>query len=366
MDNVKNVVYIWLDSDDGFRSKVRNISEIPEDERFKTVKNWELWRWACDGSSTCQASTENSELILEPYCAYYGENQMWVLCHMLADLFGNKKFSHLKNSYYYFVSKFKERIESSGLKLGFEQEFFIYDNRTKLLYKDKKLKEEMKEQYYCSVGSSGNGYIEDFVKEIYERACTLGVHCTGWNLEVCPAQGEIQVCTTAIQACHDLTFLRYLIWDTLKKYDLYPNLHPKPLGPSWNGSGLHTNISTHKTMDSTSTEIIETWREEGQIVKKGYLEIEKLIRLFRNSHKTHIADYGKHNELRLTGIHETSSMDIFSSGVGSRSTSVRIPINTHQKGYGYFEDRRPAANADPYRVCLRIWNTIMEDEDFVL
>ena len=61
------------------------------------------------------------------------------------------------------------------------------------------------------------------------------------------------------------------------------------------------------------------------------------------------------NELRLTGIHETSSIDKFSYGVGS---------DTYQdsKRYSkiiivYFEDRRPSSLLDPYVVTSLLFAT---------
>jgi glutamine synthetase len=44
----------------------------------------------------------------------------------------------------------------------------------------------------------------------------------------------------------------------------------------------------------------------------------------------------------------------FNSGVAHRGASIRIPQPVARKGYGYLEDRRPGANADPYKVgsCL--------------
>ena len=38
------------------------------------------------------------------------------------------------------------------------------------------------------------------------------------------------------------------------------------------------------------------------------------------------------------------------SSVANRGSSIRIPRECAAKGYGYFEDRRPASNADPYRI----------------
>lgn len=67
-------------------------------------------------------------------------------------------------------------------------------------------------------------------------------------------------------------------------------------------------------------------------------------------HSQCIEDYGDDNDKRLTGRHETGHIDMFSWGVADRSRSIRIPRETATRGYGYFEDRRPASNTDPYPV----------------
>jgi glutamine synthetase len=93
-------------------------------------------------------------------------------------------------------------------------------------------------------------------------------------------------------------------------------------------------------------------REDG-----GYLEILRAIRSLEQQHVEHIKIYGSGNEGRLTGKHETSSMTQFTWGVGTRNTSVRIPNTTARDKKGYFEDRRIAANADPYLTTGMIAKT---------
>jgi glutamine synthetase len=52
-------------------------------------------------------------------------------------------------------------------------------------------------------------------------------------------------------------------------------------------------------------------------------------------------------------------MNTFSYGVSDRGASIRIPVHTVQHDWkGYLEDRRPASNADPYKVAARIIKTI--------
>ena len=77
----------------------------------------------------------------------------------------------------------------------------------------------------------------------------------------------------------------------------------------------------------------------------------------QQAHKELLTIYGKDNDKRLTGKHETSSMEEFTYGVGTRNTSVRIPIQVAKDGCGYLEDRRPASNMDPYLVTSAIFKT---------
>ena len=86
---------------------------------------------------------------------------------------------------------------------------------------------------------------------------------------------------------------------------------------------------------------------------------EEICEAFRSVTKEHIEVYGANNDQRLTGLHETASIDDFSYGVSDRGASIRIPIITVEKGWkGWLEDRRPASNADPYKIAARIVKTV--------
>jgi len=80
--------------------------------------------------------------------------------------------------------------------------------------------------------------------------------------------------------------------------------------------------------------------------------IEEAMKKLEKRHMEHIKVYGEGNADRMTGAHETSSIDKFTWGVANRGSSVRIPRACAREGKGYFEDRRPASNADPYRKSL--------------
>ena len=71
--------------------------------------------------------------------------------------------------------------------------------------------------------------------------------------------------------------------------------------------------------------------------------------------------YGAGTEARLTGDDESGAFAVFEYGVSGRGVSIRIPIYTVEHNWkGYLEDRRPASNADPYRVTARIVETVRE------
>ena len=85
--------------------------------------------------------------------------------------------------------------------------------------------------------------------------------------------------------------------------------------------------------------------------------IKNTIEKLQVKHKENIAAYGEGNECRLTGKHETAYINMFSWGVANRGASVRVGRDTEKEGKGYFEDRRPASNMDPYVVTSMIAET---------
>ena len=88
---------------------------------------------------------------------------------------------------------------------------------------------------------------------------------------------------------------------------------------------------------------------------------KSLMDAFEKTRDEHIAAYGPDNHLRLTGLHETQSIDQFSWGVADRGASIRVPHSFVNNGYkGYLEDRRPNSQGDPYSIASRILKTISE------
>ena len=70
--------------------------------------------------------------------------------------------------------------------------------------------------------------------------------------------------------------------------------------------------------------------------------------------------YGKDNDKRMSGEYETANYENFTFDINKsvdRGASVRIGYDTMNNKEGYFEDRRPASNMDPYLVTEKIFST---------
>ena len=136
---------------------------------------------------------------------------------------------------------------------------------------------------------------------------------------------------------------RYLLDRVAELHGVTISIAPK-LFAGWNGAGCHVNYDIAALRTDNS-----------------YHLIMEMMEKMAAKHELHLALYGD-NSKRLTGEHETSSPDKFSWGVGSRGTSVRIPTSTAAKKRGYWEDRRPASDIDPYIVGAALIDTTVLKE----
>jgi glutamine synthetase len=322
--------YIWLD---GYKptQSLRSKTKIEKDFSGKLE---DLPNWSFDGSSTEQAPGGSSDCILKPVflCPDPQRRDAYlVMCEVL----NSKGEPHESNG------RAMIKDDDNDFWFGFEQEYFLWDPETnKPLGFPANGYPAPQGPYYCSVGAN-NAYGRDIVEEHLDACLDAGI-----NGEVAAGQWEFQIFSKGAKDAGDQIWVaRYLLERIGETYGVSINWHCKPLGQlDWNGSGMHANFSntTLRTAGSQDvyTKILEAFRPAAVVAE-------------------HIAVYGADNEQRLTGKHETASINDYSYGVSDRGASIRIPLYTVQKGWnGYLEDRRPNSAADPYKVAAVIIKTV--------
>jgi glutamine synthetase len=291
--------------------------------------------WSFDGSSTRQAPGGSSDCLLKPVAIYPDpvRRNGWLIMTEVLNADGS---AHESNG------RATIDDDDDDFWFGFEQEYFLWDPETNLplgFPKD----QTPQGQFYCSVGGKNT-----FGREVMDRHLDIcldaGINVEGTNAEVASGQWEFQTFAKgAAKAGDEMWVARYLLERLAEEYGLGIEYHPKPLGDTdWNGSGMHANFSNTTLRTCGSKETYET-----------------ICEAFRPVVKEHIDVYGAYNDQRLTGDHETQSINEFSYGVSDRGASIRIPIMTVEKGWkGWLEDRRPASNGDPYKIAARIIKTV--------
>ena len=323
--------YIWLDGfvpTQSLRSKTRI-------ERDFSGKLGDCPIWSFDGSSTQQAEGNDSDCLIKPVAIFPDpdrSNGYLVMTEVLnAD--GTPHESNARSTI---------DDDDNDFWFGFEQEYFLWDPITNLpLGFPENGFPAPQGQYYCSVGAA-NAFGRDCIEEHLDQCLEAEINVEGINAEVATGQWEYQVFAKGAKNAGDQVWVaRYLAERNAEKYGLSINLHPKPIKGDWNGSGMHANFSNGAMRDSGDENIFN-----------------KICDEFGKNIKKHINVYGADNDQRLTGLHETQSIDKFSYGVSDRGASIRIPIGTVEDGWkGRLEDRRPASNGDPYKIASVIVST---------
>ena len=324
--------YIWLD---GYKPTQNMRGKTKVIENF-SGKLEDCPIWSFDGSSTLQAEGGSSDCLLKPVAIYPDPDRIngFLVMTEVLNADGSPHESNGRSSI---------DDDDNDFWFGFEQEYFIMDCDTQLPlgfpiggYPGPQ------GMYYCSVGGK-NTHGRDLVEEHADQCIQAGLNFEGINQEVASGQWEFQLFAKgAKKAGDEIWIARYLLDRLTEKYNYYIEYHPKPIKGDWNGSGMHANFSNTLLRTCASKETYEAVCES-----------------FRSVVKEHIDVYGQDNDQRLTGLHETASINDFSYGVSDRGASIRIPIITVEKGWkGWLEDRRPASNGDPYKISGRIIKTV--------
>jgi len=335
--------YVWLDAHQMPRSKTMTMPCAPT-----SIADLRVWNY--DGSSTEQAEGHNSEIYIHARAIFKdpfrGGPHILVMCDAVNAWDGQPAIGNTRAK----CAETMEKYKHHDYWFGIEQEY--------TLMKPGKIGEIPTEPYgfnadgsepapqgpyYCSAGT-GASIGRVVADDHYAKCVAAGVKIAGTNAEVMPGQWEYQIgpCR-GIEMGDHLSMARYIMYRVTEAYNVICSISPKPREGDWNGAGCHTNFST-----------------KGMRAPGGYAEIIKVCEAFGPVAAEHIALYGEGNDKRLTGKHETCSINQFKYGVANRGASIRIPRDAEKNGCGYMEDRRPAANCDPYAVTYIIGKTTGE------
>lgn len=327
--------YIFVDGDGKFRTKNR-VEQI-------IGNNLVFGDFSTDGSSTGQASESgNTEIVLRP--VFTTRNPLrtiesyLVLCETY-DAVTNQPLP--SNSRAEAATLFAEEdVDRMQIWFGPEQEYYF---RPVILRQETHVEAGT---HYC--GIQVNSVQQQIVEKHLEACMMADLSFYGTNAEVSQDQWEFQLgpCV-GIVAADQLMVARFLLEKIAANHGYNVCYDPKPF-KSRHGSGCHINFSTKDTRTENT----------------GCQNIVDLMPKFAARHQQHIDAYGEGNELRLTGACETASITAFTYGIGTRNTSMRISNKVVTDKCGYVEDRRPAANVDPYKAMLQIAQTLKETKVF--
>lgn len=331
--------YIWTDGQQNLRSKVRTMPSKPE-----SLKDLPIWNF--DGSSTGHSTPhgpEGTDVYIIPRRMFpdplRGGDNMIVICDTY-----DKDFKPHKLNNRFSSDEVVQKHINEDFWFGMEQEYSFIDPETDRPFGwPRGGYPSPQGPYYC-----GNGAGISVCRQIHDahlKACLFaGIKISGTNAEVMMSQWEFQVGPCRAEEMGDhLWAARILLLRIAEEFNVKVSFHPKVVKGDWNGAGLHTNVS-NKAM-----------REDG-----GLDVISSAIDKLEKRHDLHMIVYGLDNHQRLTGELETGGFDKFNWGVALRNASVRIPAQVFREKKGYFEDRRPASNADPYQIVSIMIQTICE------
>jgi len=325
--------YLWIDGTEP-TAEIRSKTKVLPDGEAPGI-------WGYDGSSTNQATGDNSDVVLNPVFScpdpIRGGANILVMCEaLLTDM-----SPHPTNTRALAAEALATYADQEPI-FGLEQEYTLINPATgwPAGFPPNGFPAPQG-PYYCGVGAL-KIHGRDLIEEHTTACIDAGLAISGTNAEVMPGQWEFQIGPVDTVTVGDhLWVARYLLYRLAENHGVEVSIKPKPMPGDWNGAGMHTNFST-KEMRESYDPIIAACEAMGALGKP----------------EEHLTGYGVGIEDRLTGAHETQRYDEFSYGVSDRGASIRIPWQVAKDGKGYIEDRRPNANADPYVVSALVTNTV--------
>ena len=318
--------YIWLDGSTSKKLRSKVIYQMLNSNILSSPKllMQNLHESTFDGP--------DSELILKPMrivldgtSTSMNNNQpqnFVVLC----EVFNDDGTPHKTNTRAALRESLKENDQN--MRFSIDQEYVLFNPDTEYPEVDKKLQEN----YYCGVGFDLVRH--DQVADMHVRACNMAsLQMLGTNVIMLGHWAYQTKELPPIEAADNLWFSRFFLQRIAGRFNLNVSYDPKPMYENWRSSNAHIKFSTKEMRESPSVSLFNM-----------------ICSSLEPHHKEAVLHYGENNK--------KGCVDNFTWGENDRSVSIKIPcLNTNEK-VGYIEDRRPAANMDPYEA-LKHLNDVM-------
>ncbi|KAK9832481.1 hypothetical protein WJX81_000192 [Elliptochloris bilobata] len=308
------------------------------DAKPKSVE--ELRPWHFDGSQTGQAPASSSAVYLRPRAIYpdpvRGGDHILVLCDTYtpptveSDSGAQQMQLHPSNNRAP-CERVMRAAASSAPVFSCEQQYSLLDPKTGWPVGLPEGSMAGTSNSYCASGAAlASG--RDF-QDAHLRACMhAGVRISGGHAEA--AVGQWSYCVgpcRGIELGDQLWISRFILLRMADQFRTRASFEPKPVPGDWQGNGAHVKVSTRET------------REAG----RGWFAVQEHVRRLGAAHGQHLMAYGAGAAARLG-----PSALTFRAGMEDRRAAVRIPTTVLVNQCGWYEDRRPAANMDPYLVTM--------------
>lgn len=341
--------YIWTDSDGNVRSKAKTITSVPSGPDDCSI-------WMYDGSICGQAALKDSDVYLVPRAVFKdpfrGPPHVLVICESVT-----QDMSPAPGSFRADAAEACDRHGGCEPWFSFEQEYCLmkvgcmgegFDEGTPYGFGEEEDDTDVAAEgnFYCGAGGDKICECQRALQDDHYALClAAGVKIASAHAGCGVGSGVFTVgpCTGVSVGDH-MTVARWILKVASEAYadHFYPSFHPQP-AEGRRGCAMNAAFSARQT------------RSEG-----GLGVIEKCCRALSRRTREHLAAYGLDNDKRLVGKNGASDINHFNYAVSDRTSSVMIPRNVAVTGKGELVDRRPGANADPYRVCGLIITTVGE------
>lgn len=312
------VEYVWIGGNNDLHSKTR-VLDMKKNEKDEFVIS--IPQWSYDGSSTDQATSENSEIILIPRSIFKcpfrrGDNAMVICDTYKVD--GTPAECNYRAEAEIIFNLDKEAKPLYSMK----QEFF-------LLSRGKTFDKGKQGQYYCSVGMD-NVFGRDIMEKHLAACMFAGLAIKSINSEVAPCQWQYEIGhVEGVTAGDHLWLSRFILERICEQHNVNVSWEPKAIPGNWNTSKCAVDYSTLAMREGEGLECIH----------------DAINKLAKN-----------HNKYMETCFN-VKEYDDFAWGIGNKNTSIRISNETVKNKSGSLEDRRPTSNMDPYRVTSMLFRT---------